>query len=140
MSGDYLKVPVEYKPTWEHRRKTIFRTLACDMAALWFCLIASVLLARIDQFEGPISVFMVTVVVAVIGRGVLVIGSYVFGAAWDDRNFMNMLSGLRGGGSEGGGGNWGGGHHHGGGPRHYADEVNDKGKDPPPKDFPEGEI
>lgn len=69
------------RPSWKYRRLTIFGTLLFDAAVITVIVYG--------WLAGVADANVVTVIAAsVIGRSTAVIGSYVFGAAWDDKNFM----------------------------------------------------
>ena len=65
------------KPSWKYRRRVVFGTLIfCALAITW-------LVVRGEDIR-----LHETIAIGLIGLAVSVIGSYVFGAAWDDRNVM----------------------------------------------------
>lgn len=67
--------PVSPPGTWKHRRRIIYGTLLyCAAAVVWL----------VERH--PESPTAVQVVIALIGLAGAVIGSYVFGAVWDDAN------------------------------------------------------
>lgn len=47
-------------------------------------------------FHGTDTTLFQQISVALIAGGVALIGQYVFGAVWDDRNYMNTLASLHG--------------------------------------------
>jgi uncharacterized membrane protein YuzA (DUF378 family) len=61
--------------TWTRRRRIIYATLT-------FCAVMVVLLTE----RHPDSPFVSQTILALIGLAGAVIGSYVFGAVWDDKN------------------------------------------------------
>lgn len=61
--------------TWKHRRRIIYATLVyCAAAVIWM----------IERH--PESSLVAQVAIALVGLAGAVIGSYVFGAVWDDLN------------------------------------------------------
>lgn len=71
-----------YRPTWKNRRRTIFGTLA-------YCAITSLYL--INPWAGPdVEVAKMALMMNAI-LAASVIGSYVFGATWDDKNVLASL-------------------------------------------------
>lgn len=83
--------PLE-KPSWSNRRRAIFSTLYVDHGVLLFSCIAMYHLAMSSMLDFWSTTVLGILIVGSLGRTVLVIGSYVFGAAWDDKNFMQTLS------------------------------------------------
>ena len=69
-----------YKPIWKNRRRVIFGSLI-------FCAGMVAYLAAM----GDDSRLNETIVMGSFILAGLVIGSYVFGAAWDDKNLMESL-------------------------------------------------
>lgn len=68
------------KPSWAVRRKVIFSTLAfCAITVGWMV------------FKGEDTVLNSTIANGLILLAGGVIGSYVFGAAWDDANVMKSF-------------------------------------------------
>ena len=68
------------KPSWKIRRRIVNVTLLfCASTIVW-------ILWNADQGE-----LYKLVVMCCFGLAAGVIGSYVFGAAWDDKNYMNMI-------------------------------------------------
>ena len=74
-----------YKPVWKNRRRVIF-------LALLFCAALIGYLA----VEGTDTRLNETIAVGAFFLAGAVIGSYVFGAAWDDKNVMDSLKSLAG--------------------------------------------
>lgn len=66
-----------YQPRWERRRIVVFGTLA-------FCAVAVAYLIG----WGDDTALHREIATALILLAASVVGSYVFGAAWDDRNVM----------------------------------------------------
>lgn len=63
------------KDNWKFRRRVVFAALAwIAMMVMWII------------FRGHDTALYRDVSVALIGAGVAIIGSYVFGAVWDDRS------------------------------------------------------
>lgn len=81
----------EYRPRWTNRRRVIFCSLHNDHLIMWVVLLVSCVLTVCDKMNVSIASILITFVVAAYGRSLLVIGSYVFGAVFDDKNFMNAL-------------------------------------------------
>lgn len=69
-----------YRPIWKNRRRVIFASLAFCAALIGYL-----------AFTGEDTRLNETIVIASFGLAGLVIGSYVFGAAWDDANVMKLL-------------------------------------------------
>lgn len=72
MADDWKKVS---KDNWKYRRNTVFAALFWVAAMVMYIL-----------FRGNDTMLYRDVSVALIGAGVAIIGSYVFGAVWDDRS------------------------------------------------------
>lgn len=71
-----------YRPTWKNRRRTIFITLTYCAGQVFY----------ITAFGKDTAVNEAAVTgLLILAAGV--IGSYVFGAAWDDRNVMEHMKG-----------------------------------------------
>lgn len=69
------------KPSWKIRRRIIVSTLLfCAFCVLW------VLIKGGDNGAHEV------IVMCSFGLAFAVIGSYVFGAAWDDKNYMNAMT------------------------------------------------
>lgn len=66
---------MRYRPSWRIRRRVIFATLA--FCAFW--------LGWIIVGAAPDSRLHETIALGLLGLAASVIGSYVFGAAWEDR-------------------------------------------------------
>lgn len=69
-----------HRPSWTIRRRII-------IGALLFC--AGVIFYL--TLWGEDVRLHETIALSAFGAGMMIIGSYVFGAAWDDRNVMQML-------------------------------------------------
>jgi hypothetical protein len=69
-----------YKPIWKNRRRVIFGSLV-------FCAAVVVYIV----YKGVDTRVNETIALAAFGLAGVVISSYVFGGAWDDRNFMESL-------------------------------------------------
>lgn len=71
-----------YRPTWKNRRRTIFGTLIyCGGSSLYL----------INPWGGPdVEVAKMALMMNAILAGA-VIGSYVFGSTWDDKNVLASL-------------------------------------------------
>lgn len=95
----------EYRPRWENRRRVIFCTIRNDHLILWAVFLSVCFLALADLLNAATASVFITIVICAYGRSVLVVGSYVFGAVWDDRNYMQAIKpggAAAGGYSEGG--------------------------------------
>lgn len=64
------------KTSWKFRRRTMFAVLA-------FCK----LIIALSLFTGRESVAEIAIVMS-FGTIVMIVGSYVFGAVWDDKNIL----------------------------------------------------
>lgn len=64
-------------PSWKHRRRIVY-------ASLIYC---AVVLAYI-VLKGADTALYSQVALGILGLAATIIGTYVFGAAWDDRNVM----------------------------------------------------
>lgn len=69
------------RPPWKHRRRIVYGTLG-------FCAGSIVYLMVYGQADSRLHE---TIAYGLIGTAIAVIGSYVFGATWDDRNVMKTL-------------------------------------------------
>ena len=69
------------KPSWKIRRRIVNLTLAfCAFTVLWI------------MFRGDDRSVNEVIVMCSFGLAGTVIGSYIFGAVWDDKNFMQSES------------------------------------------------
>lgn len=64
-------------PSWKHRRRIVY-------AALIYCAVA---LAYII-YDGTDTALYAQVALGLLGLAATIIGTYVFGAVWDDKNVM----------------------------------------------------
>lgn len=71
-----------YRPIWKNRRRTIFGTLI-------YCALSSAYLISPIAETDPEVAKMALMMNAILAAGV--IGSYVFGATWDDKNVLASL-------------------------------------------------
>jgi hypothetical protein len=67
----------EYRPVWENRRKVIF-------GSLYFCALVEIMLLAMAWFGVESSAMLVTIAGANKFLATAVIGSYVWGATWED--------------------------------------------------------
>lgn len=82
------------KPDWTNRRKLI-KCITYGLAAmLVVSLIASIALAAFAKFGLYISIFLTVYVTLCFMVMLGVIGSYVFGARWENQDFLNVLPGI----------------------------------------------
>lgn len=58
-------------------------------------LLAILVLVFYIIFSGNDSVLYQQGLIALIGAGVALIGQYIFGAAWDDKNYMDAISNMQ---------------------------------------------
>lgn len=72
MADDWRKVSPD---NWKFRRRVVF------VALFWIALLVMYIIWR-----GGDSALYRDVAVTLVGAGVAIIGSYVFGAVWDDRS------------------------------------------------------
>lgn len=68
------------RPSWKIRRRIILATLA-------FCAVCTVYL----MVWGRDTAVNETIALGLVGLAISTVGSYVFGAVWDDRNVMSTL-------------------------------------------------
>lgn len=68
------------KPSWKIRRRLVILTLIFCAGCIVYLLIA-----------GDDTKLNETIALGVIGAAISTLGSYVFGAVWDDRNVMTTL-------------------------------------------------
>lgn len=71
-----------YRPIWKNRRRVIF-------GSLFFCAGVTIYLAA----WGADTAVNETIAMGILLLAAAVIGSYVFGAVWDDRNILNSIRG-----------------------------------------------
>lgn len=76
------------KPSWKYRRIIIYGSLVLD-ALILIAILVGWFLGLED------ATVMQIIAGGVIARSTAVIGSYVFGAAFDDMNVMKMFSSVR---------------------------------------------
>ena len=91
-SSDHIK---KAKPDWSNRRKIVICNLRHCMFMMWACVIASVALAWFGKLDWNATLILGTAFVVTAGEGVLVVGSYVFGASWESAKFMDLLTALK---------------------------------------------
>lgn len=81
----------ELKPDWSNRRKLIYGIIITLGSLLVTSLFTSVILAYFTKFGLYISIFMCLFVsmcfLVILG----VIGSYIFGARWETKDFLQVL-------------------------------------------------
>lgn len=66
------------KPSeWKKRRRILYLSLIFICVSLIYII-----------FKGTDSVLYQQISIALIGAGTLIIGQYIFGAIWDDKNYM----------------------------------------------------
>lgn len=75
---------MRYRPSWRIRRRVIFATLA--FCAFW--------LSWIVVSAPPDSRLHETIALGLLGLAASVVGSYVFGAAWEDRATIQAETGM----------------------------------------------
>ena len=73
------------KPSWKIRRRIIHLTLVFCAG----CIVTTMVKSQTGATDELI-------IMCTFGLAFAVIGSYVFGAAWDDRNYMMALKGFKG--------------------------------------------
>lgn len=89
---------------WENRRKIIFRCLSLCATLISLIVVALLIVAVYSATQGnPIDTAVASILTSAIyalsGLATMVIGSYVFGAAWDTKSFReNIMSAIRSGG------------------------------------------
>lgn len=76
-----MSQPKLTKPEWDKRRKRL------DIALTSILILISWII-----FSGEDSVLYQQGLIALIAAGVALIGQYIFGAAWDDKNFLDAVS------------------------------------------------
>lgn len=87
-SGREVVNPVPHSianPSWKYRRLIIFSTLVLD-AVLLVCIVGGWLFGVGDSTVAQI------VAGGIIARSMAIVGSYVFGATWQDINIAKLLS------------------------------------------------
>lgn len=70
----------EFRPKWENRRRVIFLTLLFCAGCIIYVMV-----------QGNDTRVNETIVMMSFITMISVIGSYVFGAAWDDKNILGEL-------------------------------------------------
>lgn len=73
------------KPVWKIRRRIIILSLLFIGGNLQFIII-----------KGTDTALYAQIALGLLGAGVAIIGSYVFGVNWDNANFNNMLASAQG--------------------------------------------
>lgn len=69
------------KPSWKVRRRIIHATLLfCAFCVIWIMVFS-------DDTRSVAEV----IVMCAFGLGFATIGSYIFGAVWDDKNYMSAV-------------------------------------------------
>lgn len=91
MSSMIEDIKSSLKPDWTHRRLVIRLALVLGAMILISLFASSVWLALIGKFGFYISTFFITFLIcnfiAILG----IIGSYVFSAQWENKDFLNIL-------------------------------------------------
>jgi hypothetical protein len=83
------------RPDWTNRRRVVSCSLLHAAGLAWASLAAAVALAWTERFGGLIATMLLTTFAIVAAFAAIVIGSYVFGAAWEGSRFMQLLTELR---------------------------------------------
>lgn len=73
----------EYRPVWENRRKVIF-------GSLFFCALVEIVLIATAWAGVESSALLVTIAGGNRLMATAVVGSYVWGAAWEDISLWRM--------------------------------------------------
>ena len=69
------------RPSWKIRRRVVIATIGFCMGCIVYLMVKGEADSRLHE----------TIAMGVIGLFVSTVGSYVFGAAWDDKNIMSIL-------------------------------------------------
>lgn len=69
------------RPSWKIRRRIVIATLGFCAGCITYLMICGQADSRLHE----------TIAYGLFGTGISVIGSYVFGATWDDMNVMKTL-------------------------------------------------
>lgn len=86
-----MKQVSNLKQDWKNRRPLIYWVCASMIALLAASLGTSVFLAAIGKFGVIISTFFTVLVICAFFTLLAVVGSYVFGAAWENANFLKLV-------------------------------------------------
>lgn len=81
----------ELRPDWTNRRKLVMIIAGFLAGLLLTSLIMAVGLAYIAKFGLYISIFFVTFVVLCFITLLGIIGSYIFGASWEHKDFLSVI-------------------------------------------------
>lgn len=82
------------KPDWTNRRKVIKYTLRVLSAFLFLCLVAVTALAYFAKFTVTVAMFFTVFAACSFLLMLGIIGSYVFGAQWETKDFLTALGNL----------------------------------------------
>jgi hypothetical protein len=69
------------RPSWKIRRRVVVATIGFCMGCIVYLMVRGEADSRLHE----------TIAMGVIGLFISTVGSYVFGAAWDDKNVMATL-------------------------------------------------
>lgn len=69
------------RPSWKIRRRVVIATIGFCMGCIVYLMVKGEADSRLHE----------TIAMGVIGLFISTVGSYVFGAAWDDKNVMSSL-------------------------------------------------
>ena len=83
------------KPDWTNRRKVVFCGLRHMMALSWAIVAGALALAAFGKLDFWPGLFAILAFFTVAGLSAMIIGSYVFGASWEQRDFLNFLTSIR---------------------------------------------
>lgn len=82
-------------PSWEHRRPLIKAILGWLVLMIVFCLGSAFGLAVVSKFGLYISIFYVTFVLACFIALLGIIGSYIFNARWENKDFLQAFAQIK---------------------------------------------
>jgi hypothetical protein len=79
------------KPSWDNRRKIIKVALTIVGILLFLLFAGAVYLTFLGKFGLAIASFFIVFLVCNFISGLGIIGSYIFGARWENKDFLNAL-------------------------------------------------
>lgn len=88
------KIVFDTKPDWTNRRRYIKYLLIFLCVMLSINILASIALAAFGKFGVSISTFFIVFCICNFAVLLGIIGSYIFQAGWENKDFLNILPGL----------------------------------------------
>ena len=81
----------DLRPSWNKRRPIIIAMLAFMCAVIVLSGIASIVLAVLAKYGFYVFTFFMTMIILAFACLIGIIGSYIFGAQWETKDYFNLL-------------------------------------------------